>query len=72
MRLPLNDRVFSVNTGDVSTDRLALTIDRKKMLTFGKGRGKTSGLIDVDAQARMSIPFKMDCLDLMLSGNLQF
>ena len=65
-------QVSSVNTDDVSIDRLALTIDHKKMLTYGKGRGKTSGLIDVDAQAEMSIPFRMDCLDLMLSGNLQF
>lgn len=64
-------RLSYVNSGDVSIDRLALTTDHKKMLTLGKGRGKTSGLIDVDAQAGMSITFRLDCLDLMLSGNLQ-
>lgn len=63
-----------VNIGDVSIDRLAFydqTTDHKKMLTIGKERGKTSGLIDVDAQAGMPITFRLDCLDLMLSGNLQ-
>lgn len=60
-----------VNISDALLDRLALTIDHKKMLTFGRVRGKTSGLIDVDAQAGMSIIFRLDCLDLTLSGNLQ-
>lgn len=60
-----------VNICAVSIDRLALTIDHKKMLTLGKGRGKTSASIDGEAQARMSVTFRLDCLDLMLSGNLQ-
>lgn len=59
-----------VNISDVSTDRLVLTVDHKKMLGLGRG-GKTSGLTDVGARARMSITFRLDCLDLMLSGNLQ-
>lgn len=60
-----------VNISDVPIDRLALTIDHKKMLTLGRGRGKTSGLIAVDAPAGMSIILKLNCLDLMLSGNLR-
>lgn len=58
-------------TDDASIDGLALTIDHKKMLNLGRGRAKTSGVIDVDAQAGMSITFRLNCLDLMLSGNLQ-
>ena len=60
-----------VNISDVSINRLALTIDHKKMLTLGRVRSKTSGLIDADAQAGVSITFRLDCLDLLLSGNLQ-
>jgi len=41
------------------------------MLTLGRRRSKTSGLIDVDAQAEMSITGRLDCLDLMVNGNLQ-
>lgn len=63
--------LFYVNISDASTDRIALTIDHKKMLTLGRGRSKTSGLIDVDAQVGMSITCRLDCLDLMLNGNLQ-
>lgn len=60
-----------VNLSDASIERLALTTDHKKMLTLGKGRGKTSGLIDVDVRAGMSVTFRLTCLDLMLSGNLR-